>query len=343
VGIRGRAAAYGTAVGRGAVRCGLCPNDCVIPDGGRGSCQVRANRGGVLVAENYGRVAAASLDPIEKKPLYHFHPGSLVYSLGSPGCNLHCRYCQNWRYSQAQEPADPLSPSEAVERALAARRRDPGVVGLCYTYTDPIIWFEYVLDTARLARQVGLVNVLKTNGYVNPEPLAELLEVADALNVDVKAFSEPFYRQVCGAGLAPVLRTVEAAVRAGRHVEVTALLVPGRNDSPAEVDALAGWLAALGESIPLHLARFFPNYRMEGAPTSVASLESARDTARRHLRHVYITGAWGADHGATRCPGCGETVIRRDGFRVRLDRVEGGRCACCGADLGLVGAVRRRG
>jgi pyruvate formate lyase activating enzyme len=335
-------AAYWVAAAGGAVRCELCPTRCVVAEGEEGSCLVRGNRGGRLVALNYGKVAAAALDPIEKKPLFHFWPGSRVYSLGPPGCNLHCAFCQNWQYSQGTEAEGELSPEAAVAGALAARAADPAVVGLCFTYTDPVVWFEFVVEAGTLARRAGLVNVLKTNGYVNAGPWADLLAVADAVNVDVKAFTEGFYRRVCRGSLRPVLEAVEAARRAGRHVEVTNLLIPGENDGPAEVEALARWLSEVDPRIPLHLARFFPNYRMDGEVTPGEALEEARAVARRFLRHVYVTGAWGPDHGVTRCPDCGAEAIRRDGFRVGAPGVRDGRCAACGGDLDVRGPVRER-
>jgi pyruvate formate lyase activating enzyme len=289
--------------------------------------------------QRWRAVAARALEPIEKKPFYHFHPGARVYSLGPYGCNLHCAYCQNWRLSQRGSEGEPLPPEAAVAAALAARARDPRVVGLAFTYTEPLVWFEYVRDVAALARPHGLRVVLKTAGYVSPEPLGEALAWVDALNVDVKAFREAFYRSVCGGGLAPVRRAVEAAVRAGRHVEVTTLVVPGRNDDPGEMEELAAWLGGMDARIPLHLPRFYPNWRLGGRPPGEEVLGALRQVARRHLMYVYVGGTWRAEDATTRCPACGAALIRRDGLRARAVGLERGACAACGRPADLVGAV----
>ena len=325
---------------RGAVRCQLCPTECLIGEGRDGSCRVRGNRGGQLVSLNYGVVAASACDPVEKKPLYHFHPGGWLLSLGPPGCNLHCDFCQNWQISQVGEAEARMAPEAALAEALRRRDEDPRVIGLAFTYTDPVIWFEYVLDTARLARAAGLLVVLKTNGYVNPEPLQEWLPWVDALNVDVKAFNDGFYRRVCQGALQPVLATVEAAVAAGKHVEVSHLPVPGENDDPAELEALCRWLGGVSPDVPLHLLRYFPNYRMGGSPTPVADLEAMRERARAHLRHVYIAGTFRPEHMSTRCAGCGAELVRRDGFRVMATGIDGaGRCTGCGETAPIAGLV----
>lgn len=333
-------ARYGEVDAAGAVRCRLCPTECVIPEGSQGSCRVRGTRGGRLVSLNYGVVAASACDPVEKKPLFHFHPGALLFSLGPPGCNLHCGFCQNWQISQTDLGSETYSPEAAVRRAEALRAADPRVVGMAFTYTDPVVWFEYVADCARLCRAAGLAVVLKTNGYINPEPLRDWLPWVDALNVDVKAFRDSFYRRVCQGGLAPVLATVEAAVAAGKHVEISHLPVPGENDDPAEFEALCTWLGGVSPEVPLHLLRYFPNYRMGGAPTPVAALETMRAQAQRHLRHVYIGGTWSAEHAETRCAGCHTVLIRRQGFRVRAEGLDGGgRCRSCGLAAPFVGAL----
>ncbi len=330
-----REGAYGEPVTGGGVICRLCPAQCTIPAGGWGGCGVRGNVAGVLVPRNYGRIAATAVEPVEKKPLYHFHPGARLLSLGAFGCNLHCAFCQNWYLSQ-REPGggEELAPEAAVERALTA-----GVFGIAFTFTEPIVWFEYVRDTARLAQSAGLKVVLKAAGFINREPLEELLTWVDALNVDVKAFREDFYRQVCGGSLAPVLHTVEAAVQAGRHVEVTTLLVPGLNDDPGELEELAAWLAGLDRNAPLHLPRFYPNWRLGGAPAGDDQLEAARRLAQRHLSYVYVGGTWSPEHTTTRCPRCQAALIRRNGFAVQNVGLVGGVCAVCGRPADVVGSV----
>ncbi|MCL2336209.1 MAG: AmmeMemoRadiSam system radical SAM enzyme [Firmicutes bacterium] len=320
----------------GRADCLVCPRLCHIPPGRRGFCRVRENRDGVLYAVNYGQCAAQALDPMEKKPLYHFYPGSLILSLGAAGCNLHCGFCQNWQLAQGDPPAVYLAPEQAV--ALALRQQEAGhpCVGLAYTYSEPFMWYEYVYDTAILARQAGLKNVLVTNGYINEAPLLALLPYIDAMNIDVKAFTDDFYHRHCAGSLAPVLHTVETAVKRHCHVEITTLLVPGLNDSEAEVARLSGWLAALHPEIPLHFSRYFPNYRMHLPPTPLESLSRARETALQKLRYVYIGNAPELDASDTGCPGCGKLLIRRHGYSVRSEAITGGRCPACGEKINIV-------
>lgn len=286
---------------------------------------------GVLYAAKYGRCASSAMDPIEKKPLYHFYPGTYILSLAAHGCNLRCRHCQNWELSQEDGDEVELSPEEAVELAASWRRPGRRCVGLAYTYSEPIVWYEMVQDTSRLAHERGLKNVLVTNGFIREEPLAELLPVIDALNVDVKAFSDEFYREVCSGRLEPVLRTVEKAHRAGCHVEVTTLLIPGLNDSPEEIEELVSWLAGVSPAIPLHFSRYFPNYEMPLPPTPLESLRRARDIARRRLRHVYVGNAWELDLAETLCSACGSVLVRRAGFQADASGLDGDRCRSCGS------------
>jgi pyruvate formate lyase activating enzyme len=285
--------------------------------------------GGKVVALGYGAVTSASIDPIEKKPLYHFHPGCGILSIGTFGCNLTCKFCQNWEISQREADHDNISPEDIARTALANRGRS---VGVAYTYSEPLVWYEFVLDCAKLIRQAGLVNVLVTNGQINPEPLAELLPYVDAMNIDLKAFRDEFYRKVCGGRLEPVLDTIKAAF--GRcHIELTTLIIPGMNDSPEEIDELAAWICSLSPDIPLHLSRYFPNYVMDIPPTPVSTLVKCREVASRHLRFVYVGNAEIPGGNDTVCPSCGETLIERRGFlsvRVYLD---GTACPKCGASI----------
>lgn len=269
--------------------CEICPHACRLREGQRGRCKARIAQNGRVVCENYGRVTAAALDPIEKKPLVRFMPGSFVLSVGSYGCNLGCPFCQNASIAAVGAEKSSwreVSPEELV--ADAVRLRDRGNVGIAFTYNEPLVGFEYVRDTARLAHEAGLVNVLVTNGMVNPGPLAELLSLIDAANVDLKGFSRGFYEFVGGD-----LETVRATIRAMAacetcHVEVTTLIVPGMNDSEEEVDALSAWLASLDPEIPYHVSRFFPCHRLlDRGPTPVRTVYRLADVARRHLRHVF--------------------------------------------------------
>ncbi len=313
------------------VQCELCPQVCRIRPGGRGICRYRRNVSGTLRATSYGMVSSCGYDPIEKKPLYHFMPGSVIFSAGTVGCNLGCGFCQNWQISQSEAPTRYLGPADAARLAGAAVNGGRRSIGIAYTYSEPLVWWEYVYDTAREVRRRGLANVLVTNGFVTEEPLRELLPLVDAMNIDVKAFTDEFYRQVCHGRLAPVLRTVELAHAAGVHVEVTTLLVPGLNDDPAEVRQLVDWLGAIDPGIPLHFSRYFPNYRMaEPGPTPLSTLAMARSIALERLDYVYIGNALAGEGLDTVCPGCGSTAIRRDGYRVSPDGLRGDSCATCG-------------
>ncbi len=315
--------------------CKVCPRLCNISPGKRGFCRVRENRAGTLYATNYGECSAQALDPIEKKPLYHFHPGSLILSLGTVGCNLRCGFCQNWNIAHESPPTTYLAPERAVELARQQKEKGYPCVGLAYTYSEPFMWYEYVYDTAKLACQAGLKNVLVTNGYISEEPLMALLPYIDAMNIDVKAFTDDFYKTNCAGRLDPVLRTVEIASQ-HCHVEVTTLLVTGLNDSPEEVERLIDWLAALDPEIPLHFSRYFPNYKMDLPPTPLQSLSRARETALKKLRYVYIGNAPELSASSTSCPGCGKMFIERQGYLVRAEDITDGSCPECGEKITVV-------
>jgi len=325
-------------VEKGAVQCLLCPRLCLIREGLTGFCRVRQNQKGKLYSQNYALVSSCAMDPVEKKPLYHFYPGRRVLSVGTVGCNLTCRFCQNWTISQAHHVETmELTPDQLVTSCQRRRRQDPGCIGLAYTYSEPMVWYEYVMDTAMLASKDGLKNVLVTNGFINPDPLANLLPWVDAMNIDVKSFSADFYSQVCSGELEPVQATVEAAVRAGVHVEVTTLLIEGLNDDEREIEALASWLAALNADLPLHLSRYFPAFEMERPPTSVAAMQGAAAVARRHLSYVYLGNVWGSEHNSTYCPRCKELVLRRHSLTLEENRLQGSACPQCGLAVVVTG------
>jgi pyruvate formate lyase activating enzyme len=265
--------------------CRLCPRECLIGEGQAGFCRVRHNKNNILYTANYARCAALALDPIEKKPLYHFYPGSLILSLGTWGCNFACQFCQNWQLAASQPETRELLPGEAVKEAL--RLKPEGNIGLAYTYSEPSVWYEYILDTARLAKEAQLKNVLVTNGYINKEPLKEILNYIDAMNIDVKAFQNDFYQKYCAGELAAVQKSVELAAMCC-HVEITTLVIPGLNDSPQEVSALAKWLASIDQNIPLHLSRYFPRYKLNIPPTSKETLLRAQAAASEYLNYVYL-------------------------------------------------------
>jgi pyruvate formate lyase activating enzyme len=315
------------------VHCLLCPQDCHIADGRAGICRVRLNEGGALRTANYAQVTSAAMDPIEKKPLYHFHPGSMVLSLGTFGCNLGCQFCQNYTISQGEPPAQTMSPEEAVSRAEGARSR--GNIGIAYTYSEPVVWFEYVRDTSKLAHEAGLKNVMVTNGLIREEPLEELLPLTDAMNVDIKAMDDEFYRSLCGikSGEASK-RTVERAWDRC-SVEITTLLVTDENDSEDEVRRLVDWAASVSPDLPLHLSRYRPTYKMSAPPTPVDRIQRAAEIAREKLNYVYVGNVMVSGGGDTVCPECGEVVVSRNGFAATNRLTEQGSCPDCGSSVNV--------
>ncbi len=316
------------------VQCRLCPHACRIAPGKRGRCRVRENRDGTLVALTYGQAASVSMDPIEKKPLYHFFPGRPILSIGSWGCNLSCVYCQNFAISQHEVPTEALPPEEAVR---AAQARDS--IGIAYTYNEPLIMWEYLRDCGRAARAAGLKNVLVTNGFVNPEPLEELLPVVDAMNIDLKAFTERFYEELCHGALAPVLATVARAARSC-HVELTTLVIPDHNDAPAELEEEARWIAGeAGPQTPVHLSAYVPRYKLQARATSAKTLLRAREILLRHLKHVYLGNMVTSEGTNTVCAECGATVVARQGYHTDTSGMKpDGTCAGCGAENRIVAA-----
>ena len=267
----------------GDVVCGLCPHNCRLAENGSGLCGVRRNSGGALVAENYGFISSISLDPIEKKPLYGFYPGSMILSVGSYGCNMKCAYCQNHAISQEKPETKFVSP----EQLLRAAQTTAGNIGIAFTYNEPLIGIEYILEAARLFKDAGMKVVLVTNGMINYEPLRALLPYTDAMNIDVKAFDAAQYKKL-GGSLPDVIKTVEAAA-AVCHVEITSLIVPGQNDKADDARALAEWLAGVSTEIPLHITRFFPRYRMSGGEaTPLNTMKALAETARKILKYVYF-------------------------------------------------------
>ncbi len=322
----------------GRIPCLLCPKNCKIPEGLRGACGTRENRGGTLVASNYGLVAAIALDPIEKKPLYHFKPSSTILSLGAVGCNLSCSFCQNWELSnppRANSPGSPLSPGELV--ALLGDYEGRNCIGVAYTYSEPLMWIEYILDAAPLVAEAGYSNVLVTNGYAMPGPWAEALEHIDACNIDVKGFDEGFYRRYCGGQLDVVMRNVEYALDAGVHVEITFLVIPDGTDDPSDVRKMVEWIAGLDPDIPLHIARYFPHHRMRRPATPMSTLLRVQETASTELNNVYLGNVTLPGGTDTFCPRCGNVLVERSGYRTRLVGLEEeGVCTRCGAPARVI-------
>lgn len=324
-----------TGPAAGSVRCDLCPHACALRPGERGSCRVRLNHGGKLVTLVYGKLVSANpYDPVEKKPLYHFLPGTRCFSVATAGCNLHCKFCQNWSISQLNpEDADPAGVMDVPPERLVSAARDAGCRSIAYTYSDPVIFFEYARDSARLARAAGLKNILVTAGYINEKPLRELCRYTDAVNLDVKSFTEDFYKNVCGGSLAPVLAGLKTMLAEGVWVELTNLIVPTLNDDLEMVRRMCGWIAReAGPEVPLHFSRFHPMYRMTGLPpTPTEMLVRARDAARAEgLKFVYIGNVEAPGGGDTVCPGCGLAVIRRQGYQILEMNLKDRKCGACG-------------
>jgi len=320
----------------GKLQCDLCPRDCRLAEGQRAFCFVRERQGDAMVLTTWGRSSGFCVDPIEKKPLHHFYPGTSVLSFGTAGCNLGCRFCQNWDISKARAAdrlADEATPQEIAEEAVAL-----GCRSVAFTYNDPVVFAEWAIDVAQACHARGLATVAVTAGYVHPEPRRELFAHIDAANVDLKAFTEDFYRKLCFAHLQPVLDTLEYLVRETKvWLEITTLLIPGRNDSEEEVARLSGWVAErLGPDVPLHFSAFHPDFELRDLPpTPAATLARARRQAlAAGLRHVYVGNVHDREGDATRCTGCGKVVIARDWYELldyRLDAA--GRCAACGTAL----------
>jgi pyruvate formate lyase activating enzyme len=334
---KGKEALFYDQLPDGAAHCRLCPRLCTVREGGNGFCRVRKNTGGILVTENYGRLSSAALDPIEKKPLYHFYPGHYILSLGTLGCNLRCGFCQNWQIAHRDAPTRYLAPEEAVRMARRCGDSDHPNVGIAYTYSEPLIWYEYVRDTARLAREAGLKNVLVTNGYIEREPLLELVPLIDAMNVDVKGFTDQYYRGSCSGRLGPVLRTVEL-VHGRCHLELTTLLVTGLNDDPGDIGRMVDWVAGIDPAIPLHFSRYHPDFEFDRPATPLEVMERARQTAQARLHYVYLGNVGEAND--TVCPSCGARLIGRKGYRTEAGGLAGGACAKCGRTADVVGDAR---
>ncbi len=314
----------------GRLRCLLCPHECIIPEGRSGICRVRENNGDRINLTTYGVISGYGLDPVEKKPLYHFFPGKVILSVGSYGCNLKCDFCQNYHISQNidKEGNYRLSPEELVSRALRA----PGNIGIAYTYNEPVIWYEYVMDCAGLAASAGLKNVLVTNGYINREPLAHLIEVTDAFNIDLKAFDNDFYHRLTGSTLNPVLDAIRDVASSGRHLEITTLILPSLNDSDDSMKREAEWIASnAGRHVPLHLSRYFPMYRRNTPSTPSDTILRLKDIASQYLDYVYTGNMSGLEPGSdTECPACHNILIKRYGYRTYLTGItSAGRCNKC--------------
>jgi len=320
------------------VQCELCPKNCVIDPGQSGECRVRVNIDGVLRTVVYGYPCTISVDPVEKKPLAHFLPGTGILSIATVGCNLHCKNCQNWEISQANPEEIPAvfysrrklywSPQDLVDVT-----RKANCPSLAYTYTDPIVYYEYTYDTAKLAHEAGLRNVLVTAGYINSEPWERLLDFVDAANIDLKAMTDEFYREVCSGTLKPVLNALILAKAKGVWVEVTNLLIPTLNDKPEQIRQLVRWVRNnLGAETPVHFSRFFPRHRMLNLPpTSLKTLDTAREIAMEEgLQYIYIGNIASKEGQNTYCPNCRSLILERSGYNILQNNLKDGSCPKCG-------------
>ena len=319
-----------TAAG-GAVQCQLCRQFCRLAPGAWGWCGVRANEGGVLYTMVDDQVAALNLDPVEKKPLYHFLPGSLTYSLGTQGCNMHCRFCQNHDLAHGIKQDHVVRGRRVNPATLVEGAKSAGAASISYTYSEPTIFFELMLPTAKLAADQGLKNIMVSNGYQSRQCLKALADVIHGVNFDLKAFSNSFYERLCGARLSPVLDTLREAVRMGWWVEITTLLIPGENDSPDELRQLAGFIAHdLGKHVPWHISRYHPAYQLKNPPTPQETLEmAARIGKEAGLEYVYVGNIHSPQWSDTRCPACGAVIIARQGYHIQM-LGQGLVCPQCG-------------
>ena len=316
------------------VKCLLCPHECLIAPERTGICRVRKNLNGTLFSMVYGEPVACHSDPIEKKPLYHFYPGKQILSIGTFGCNFHCTFCQNYHLSQKgqeSESRNKLQPEKLVRDAAAI----PGNIGVAFTYNEPTVFYEYMLDIGEAVHSSGMKNAMVSNGFINPEPLERLLPVIDSFNIDLKSFNDHFYRKLTGGRLGPVLESLKTIVKAGKHLEITHLVIPGLNDSESEFLRLTDWiLNELGADVPLHLSRYFPAFELSIPPTPLSVIHHLASLATGKLHFVFTGNVNNNDFSSTFCPHCHASLIERQGYNVRVTGLTNeGKCMHCGAVL----------
>jgi pyruvate formate lyase activating enzyme len=319
----------------GLVKCRICPRECVVSPGNRGYCRVRENHDGSYYSLVHGRVCAYHVDPIEKKPLFHFLPGTTAFSIATVGCNLACKFCQNWEISQ--ETPENVSATNLPPESVASAARKYDSPTIAYTYTDPNVFYEFVLDCARAGHDEGLRSVVISAGYLNRAPLVELIPNLDAIKIDLKGFTEEFYCDVCGASLKPVLETLSTIKEKGLWLEIVNLMIPTLNDDEKDVDAMCKWIVEnLGTDVPVHFTRFYPKYKLNNLPpTPVSTVERAREIAlARGIKFPYVGNVPTGNPGeSTYCPGCGEVVIKRAGYAILSNNLKDGKCGRCGAEV----------
>ncbi|WP_066497561.1 AmmeMemoRadiSam system radical SAM enzyme [Abyssisolibacter fermentans] len=312
-----------------SLRCKLCPHNCLILPNGVGICKVRKNIDGELYTLNYGAVTAYHIDPIEKKPLYNYYPGHYIFSVGSFGCNLKCSFCQNFEIAHEIPSYKYVSPKELVEIASSYENN----LGIAFTYNEPSIWYEYILDTAKISKAKGLKNILVSNGYIEKQPLEELLKYIDAMNIDLKAFSNEFYLEICKGSLEEVKDNIKIAAEKC-HIEISTLLIDDLNTSKDEIIGLCKWLASVDENIPLHLNRYYPSYKMNNPATKVETIMKLRDVAKKYLYYVYAGNIFSNDKN-TYCPNCGALIVKRSN-NMKLINFKNGKCVVCGYKLNII-------
>lgn len=331
-------ARYYTTLENDSVKCTLCPWNCLLRPGQIGNCKVRENNNGKLVTGVYNKVAALGIDPVEKKPLYHFYPGKNILSVGEVGCNLHCTFCQNHRISQCYaseyKSFHEITPEQIVSEALKTWHN----IGIAYTYNEPLTFYEFLLDTAKLAKKDGLKNVVVSNGYINPNPLQEVLPYLDAFNIDLKAFTNEFYQKYTKGKLEPVLETLKIIAKNKVHLEITNLVIPSLNDDEIQFEKMVRWIAEeLGTDIPLHISRYFPQYELKQSPTPIKKLEQFYKIAKDYLQHVYLGNVSDEKRSSTFCHNCGETIISRNLYKTSTEKLNSnGQCKNCGASNNII-------
>jgi pyruvate formate lyase activating enzyme len=312
------------------IQCLLCPHFCKIAEDKVGICGVRKNTGIKIELDTYGVLSGFSVDPVEKKPLYHFFPGSDILSVGSYGCNMKCDFCQNFHISQSipKNLFFKTSPENLLSDALQVEKN----IGVAFTYNEPVIWFEFMRDTAVLVKDVGLFTVMVSNGYVNSDPLSEIIQFIDAFNIDLKAFNNDFYQRFTGAEIEPVKSCLKQIARSGKHLEITTLILPGLNDSEKEMSLQIEWIAGeLGKDVPFHISRYFPSFKRDDPPTSIETINSLYEIASKKLNFVYIGNSVSETGQNTVCPSCSTIVTTRQGYKTHLQNLDKeGNCSVCG-------------
>lgn len=311
------------------VQCQLCPRKCIIGNGNFGDCGTRLNKDGKLYSVVYGKPCSANPDNIEKKPFYNFLPGTMAYSIATPGCNLHCKHCQNWEISQAKP--EEISSLNLPSKAVVENAIFNDCESIAYTYTEPVVFYQYVLDIAKIAKKKGLKNVIVSNGFINPEPLKKLCKYIDGANIDLKSISDNFYKKVCDACVKPVLESLKILKKQGVWIEITNLIIPTLNDSKADIKGLILWLRdELGRDVPIHFTAFYPCYRLlDLPPTKIETLRKARKMALdAGMNYVYIGNLMDEEGSSTYCPKCKKAVITRRGFSVLENKLKNGKCPC---------------